>query len=184
MSRRSNRGSGSGPPSSRPRSQGPSSQSVEPLCFLRRKANFIKADWLYDIRLRAWSSAAPRAPQNQGARGAALATGGLVLPGEYHLERVVLVGGAKHVIGRLDIAQRETVGAELFGLDAPVAGELEQRRDRDDHVRRVHHAWILGGVPGPLSRTAEHECLHPGLSLIRCSRRCLTGGQAMQGHEL
>src|SRR5689334_1389854 len=53
-----------------------------------------------------------------------------VLRRQHHLQRVVLAGRAEHVIRLLDLAQAEVVGPELVGLDAPVADELEQGRDR------------------------------------------------------
>jgi hypothetical protein len=48
----------------------------------------------------------------------------------HDLERVVLAGGAEDVVGLLDVVQLEVMGAELLGLDAAVAGELEQGWDR------------------------------------------------------
>src|SRR4051794_8938969 len=51
------------------------------------------------------------------------------LPAQHPLERVVLAGRGEDVVGLLDLAEAEVVGAELLGLDATVAGELEQRRD-------------------------------------------------------
>ena len=63
-----------------------------------------------------------------GAGGAAIPQ--RPLGRQHHLQRVVLVGRGEDVVGLHDVVEREAVGAELLGLDPPVARELQQRRDR------------------------------------------------------
>ena len=51
--------------------------------------------------------------------------------GDHDLQRLVGRGVLEHVVGLVDLAERERVGAHLLGRDPPARHHLEQRGDRD-----------------------------------------------------